>query len=54
MESSVLASLSFFSSGVINKCFSKSGIVPKVNNSSIIILNKGANIDAIYLVIDSG
>ena len=43
-----------FSSEVINESFSTSGIVPQVNNSSIIILNKGANVGVINLVIVRG
>ena len=54
MESSVLSSLGFFSSGVINESLSKPGIVPYVRDSSIIILNKGANDDAINLDLVEG
>ena len=39
---------------MINESFNNPGIVPLVNESSIIILNKGANVDAINLVIVRG
>ena len=53
MESSVLSSL-FFSSEVINESDSKSGIFLSVSDSSIIILNKVASVDAIDLIIVKG
>ena len=40
--SNILARKQLRCDGVINECFSKSGILPLVSDSSIIILNKGA------------